>query len=312
MGFFDKVKKFAGGKSMATVTVISINDKAPGEAVFSVSDEGVRGSMKITANQECTMLAAKYEVILRTQDPQGVWGNVIIASGSTPISQDMTPGQEIMHSWRVNDIDLERYLKNQNYTDLKAVVTEPKVKLFINCVADVKGSPFDPDAEVEVRLGAPTAGPVGVKTTVIEGGPAEDASFPVTDSVLKGTVVVTGKSDCVVTATKYEIRLELETPKGLVDVLVAQDQHPKLASKEFSVSFGGTNITFPLKLGKGEKATQTWMVTSIDLAKQLAAHGFNDANAAAADPRVKLVVKCIADVQGVPNAAAARTEIRIT
>ena len=40
------------------------------------------------------------------------------------------------------------------------------------------------------------------------------------------------------------------------------------------------NIAFPLNLGRGEKATQTWLVSEIDLTNTLKAHGFGDASAA--------------------------------
>ena len=310
MGFFDKVKKFAGGKGMANVEVLTINDKAPGEAFVAISDGTLKGTMKVTAAQDCTMLAMKYEVILRTET-NGQWGNVIIASNKDDYAADMKVGDTFDHAFKVNDIDIERYLNNQSYTDMAAVVGHPKIKLLVNCIADVKGSPFDPCAEVEVKLAPSKAGPVLAKTTVIEGNPADIASFPVTDSVLKGTIEVTGRSPCVLTATRYEVRLELQTDKGPVDVVVAKDQDPELVKNPLSVSFGGTNIKFPMKLGKGDKAVQTWMVKDIDLSAKLREHGF-DHSAAAGDSRVKLVVMNIADVEGTVDAAAARTEVRLT
>ncbi|HEY3450421.1 MAG TPA: hypothetical protein VGK67_28965 [Myxococcales bacterium] len=310
MGFFDKVKQFAGGKNTAHVEVLSLNDKAPAAAVFAISDDTLIGSMKVIADQTCTMLAMKYEVLLRTET-NGQWGNVIIASNKDTFTTEMTAGQSFEHAFKVNGIDLEKYLGFQNYNDLAAVVGHPKIKLLVNCIADVKGSPFDPCAEVEVKLGPSKAGPVLAKTTVIEGNPADIASFPVGDSVLKGTVEVTGRGPCVLTATRYEIHLELQTDKGPVDVVVAKDQTPKLVKNPLSISFGGTNINFPLKMGKGDKAVQTWMVSDIDLKAKLKEHGF-DPDAAAGDSRVKLVVMNIADVEGQPDAAKARTEVRLT
>ncbi|MGC4123261.1 MAG: hypothetical protein QM765_53580 [Myxococcales bacterium] len=310
MGFFDKVKQFAGGKNMARVEVLGINGQAPAQAVFAISDGTVSGKMKVIADQNCTMLAMKYEVILRTET-NGQWGNVIIASSKDTYQAEMTPGQSFEHEFKVRDIDLEKYLGFQNYNDLAAVVGHPKIKLLVNCIADVKGSPFDPCAEVEVKLGPSKAGPVLAKTTVIEGNPADIASFPVTDSVLKGTIEVTGRAPCVLTATRYEVRLELQTDKGPVDVLVAKDQDPELVKNPLSVSFGGTNITFPKKMAKGDKAVQTWMVKDIDLSAKLREHGF-EPGAAAGDSRVKLVVVNIADVEGQAEAAAARTEVRLT
>ncbi|MGC4114805.1 MAG: hypothetical protein QM765_09380 [Myxococcales bacterium] len=42
-----------------------------------------------------------------------------------------------------------------------------------------------------------------------------------------------------------------------VDVLVAKDQDPELVKNPLSVSFGGANIKFPLKMGKGDKMAST-------------------------------------------------------
>jgi len=310
MGFFDKVKKFAGGKGMANVEVLTINDKVPGEAVVAISDGTLGGTMKVTAAQDCTMLALKYEIILRTEGASG-WGDVIIASNKDAYAADLKVGESFTHSFKVDEIDIEKYLNNQSYNDMAAVVGHPKIKLVVNCIADVKGSPFDPCAEVEVKLGASKAGPVLAKTTVIEGSSANSASFPVTDSVLKGTIEVTGRSPCVLTATRYEIRLELQTEKGPVNVLVAKDQDPELKKDSLSVSFGGTNIKFPRKLGKGDEAVQTWMVSNINIPAKLREHGF-DPDTAAGDSRVKLVVLNIADLEGQADAAVARTAVQLT
>jgi hypothetical protein len=168
-------------------------------------------------------------------------------------------------------------------------------------------------AKLRGRSGAeaPTGESVEIKTTVIERQPADSATFPVGDSVLKGTVVVTARAPCVLASTRYEVRLELDTPSGPVDELVAKDQTPREASA-FSASFGGTNIEFPLRMSRGKSATQTWLVKDIDLAATLAAHGFADPSAAASDPRVRLVVACFADVKDASAAAATRTVVRMT
>jgi hypothetical protein len=170
MGFFDKVKKFVGGKNTATVTITSINGMAPTDAVIAISDGTVRGSMTVTAQQDCTMLAMKYDVLLRTQNEQGKWGDISVGSGkdvARPVQ--MTTGQVITQDWVIHGVDVETYLRNQSYDDMGAVVSHPKVKLVVLCTADVEGSPFDPNAEAEVRIGPSTVGPCKIETTVIEG-----------------------------------------------------------------------------------------------------------------------------------------------
>jgi len=314
MGLFDKVKKFAGGKSTANVEITKINGMAPGGAVIGVNDGTVRGSMNVTALQDCTMLAMKYEVILRTQDAQGQWGNITVGSNKDMGTRKMTSGQMITQDWVINNVELEQYLRNQSYEDMSAVQNHAKIKLLVRCVADVEGSPFDPDQEVEVKIGAATAGACKIETTVVEGKPTSIASFPVTDSVFKGTVVVTATGSCVLTTTRYELALEMSTPNGPADVVVAKSQHPEIKQEGLaglSVSFGGTNITFPHRMGKGDKATQTWMVHDVDLAKTLAAHGFGDPRSAVGNSNVKLVVRSYADVEG-GGVSNGRVEVKMT
>ena len=316
MGFFDKVKKFVGGKNTATVTITSINGMTPGDAVIAISDTTCRGTMTVTAQQDCTMLAMKYDVLLRTQNEQGTWGDISVGSGKDVATVKMTTGQVITQEWVIHGVDVETYLRNQSYDDMGAVVNHPKVKLVVLCTADVEGSPFDPNAEAEVRIGPSTVGPCKIETTVIEGQPAAHASFPVTDSVFKGTVVVTAKAPCVLASTRYELCLELQTPGGPVDVVVARDQHPEIKSNAggllgLRVSFGGTNITFPHRLGRGDKATQTWMVSDVDIPGKLAEHGFADPHAAVNDPNVKLVVRTYADVES-GGVSTGRAEVTMT
>src|SRR4051812_7199977 len=71
MGFFDKVKKFAGGKNTAKVEIVEINDGPLEDAMIQISDAVTTGKMRVTALQDCTMLAMKTDIILRTENDQG-------------------------------------------------------------------------------------------------------------------------------------------------------------------------------------------------------------------------------------------------
>jgi len=303
MGFLDKIKKFAGGKSTASVEVTEVEGLAPAAGSIPVSATTVTGSMRVTAEQDCVMIATKYEVILRTLDDDE-WGDVIVASAKDKEERKMKAGDVFDHAWQIDDVEIARYLRNQEW-DPNAAVGHDSVKLIVNCIADVKGSPFDPSAEVEVALAEQA--PLGIETTVIEGMPADGCHFPVTDSVLKGTVVVTANEPLVLTATKYRIIVRIDGD----DIVVARDQDPELEPNPLSVSFGGTYIKFPLDMGPGKRATHTWMVDDIDLAAALAERGFEDPNAAVHNDRVQLVVQCVADVEGATDAAATETVVSL-
>ncbi len=309
MGFFDKIKKFATGSSTATVVITSINGGSTDGATINISDTTVRGHMQVTALQDCTMLAMKYDVMLKTQSDDGHWSSISVGSGKTLERRDLKTGDVIEHDWVLNGIDVETYLRNQSFTDFDAVRSNPKVKLLMRCTSDVEGSPFDPDAEVEVKMGPNLSGPCKIETTTVEGQPTSIAAFPVTDSVCKGTVVVTAKSDCVLTATRYELWLEL----GSVEALCAKDQHPEIKGEGImgiSVSFGGTNITFPHTMSRGDKATQTWSIHSINLAEVLAKNGFANPRDAVGNDGVKFVVRTFADVEG-GSVSTGRAEITL-
>jgi len=307
MGFFDKIKKFAGGAKTASVEVLEVNGATPSEASLSVSDTQVTGSMRVTIQEDCTMLATKYAVVLKTIGEDGEWSGVTIAESKFENTQEHKVGDSYELSWTIDEVNLPEYLGYQGWTDANTAVGDEKVKIVIRCTADVKGSPFDPEGEAEVTL---TEGsPVGIRISVIEGMPADASSFPVTDSVLKGTVEVSAIMDSVLTATKYEIRLRLEDGS---DVLVAQDQDPELNPNPMSVSFGGTNIKFPLSMKSGKRAEQTWMVSDIDLPGALAKHGLSDANEAVAEGKASLFVRAYADIEGLPNAAQFDTPVQLT
>lgn len=304
MGLFDKIKKFAGGKNMATVEVTGISGVIPGQAQIKVSDGSIHGSMTTVAQEDCTLIATAYEIILRTKDEEGEWSDDFVAFGKDKETRDLAAGEQVSTNFIVSDVEIAKHLRNRDWNPNDAVGND-SIKLIVKCIADVKGSPFDPSGEAEVAL-APQAA-MSVEITNIEGDAPDVSSFPVTDSVLKGTVVVTANEEAVLAATKYEILLRIDGK----EVIVANEQDPELEPDALSVSFGGTYIDFPLQMKCGKKATHTWMVSDIDLAKALAQNGFADPSEAAHDDRVALVVRCLADIDGQANVAMSETHVSL-
>ncbi len=307
MGLFDKIKKFAGGAKTAQVEVTEVEGVSPGQAKIKLSDTSVSGKMRVTIQEDCVMLASKAEVVLRTREGEDEeWTDVVVSFGkAVKEERACKAGEVIEYAWTVGELEIARYLRNQEWEDPNDAVGDSDVKLIVRCIADVKGSPFDPQGEAEVALAEQAS--MGVDITVIEGRPADSSHFPVGDSVLKGTVVVTANEDAVLAATKYEIRLRLNGQ----DVLVAQDQDPELEPNPLSVSFGGTYIKFPLQMKPGKQATQTWMVSDIDLKAALSSNGF-DPETAMSDERVQLIVRCLADAEGAPNVAFKDVRVPLT
>jgi len=164
MGFLDKAKQFLGGKKMASVEITVIERQPAKESTFPVTDSVLKGTMVVTAQQACTLLALKHEVWLHVKNEQGVESPMLVVAEKYPdpntsytddfvkMPAELEPGQVITHPWLVTDVDLPRLLASAGISDPTSAVGNPRVRLSVKCIADVKGSPFDPSDEVDVRL----------------------------------------------------------------------------------------------------------------------------------------------------------------
>jgi hypothetical protein len=65
---------------------------------------------------------------------------------------DLVPGQVITQPWMVSDVDIPKILAKNGFSRPDEAASDPRVRLVVKCIADVKGSPFDPSAEVNVGL----------------------------------------------------------------------------------------------------------------------------------------------------------------
>lgn len=163
MGFFDKAKQFMGGKGMADVSITVIERQPAASATFPVTDSVLKGTMVIEAKQDCTLLATKYELWLHLEH-DGHWSpNFVVAEkdpepntsygpGCLIMPCDLKAGQVITQPWMVMNVDLAAVLARNGIADPSVAVDNPRVRLQVKCIADVKGSPFDPSAETDVRL----------------------------------------------------------------------------------------------------------------------------------------------------------------
>lgn len=163
MGLFDKAKKFLGGKGMADVAITVIERQPVDSATFPVADSVLKGTMVIDVKEPCTLLATKYEIWLDVENGEQSSLDLIVSEQDpdphTSYSDDclkmpceLQAGQQITQPWMVMDVDLPKYLAKAGISDPNAAVGNPNVKLKVKCIADVKGSPFDPSAEVQVAL----------------------------------------------------------------------------------------------------------------------------------------------------------------
>jgi hypothetical protein len=166
VGLLDKVKAFAGGKGMAKVTISVIESQPAENATFAVTDSVLKGTMMIEALQPCVLLATKYEVWLYiSDDPADETGSPnLVATALDPdpntsytnppfeFPLEMAVGKTVEQSWLISDVDLAKVLVKNGYSEPHEAIGDKRVRLVVKCIADVKGSPFDPSAEVEIQL----------------------------------------------------------------------------------------------------------------------------------------------------------------
>lgn len=163
MGFFDRAKQFLGGKNMASVAITVIERQPAESASFPIADSVLKGTMVIDVQQDCTLLATKYEVWLYVKKDGADSPNLVRAeqdpAPNTSYSDDclkmpidLKAGQVITQPWMVMDVDIPAVLARNGFHSPDAALGDPNVRLVVKCIADVKGSPFDPSAEVTVRL----------------------------------------------------------------------------------------------------------------------------------------------------------------
>ena len=67
-------------------------------------------------------------------------------------ARDLKAGEQITKHWMVDDVDCAAVLAKNGFPDAHKATMDSRVRLVVKCIADVKGSPFDPCAEVNVKL----------------------------------------------------------------------------------------------------------------------------------------------------------------
>ncbi len=159
MGLFDAAKRFTGGKNLADVQITRIERADPAEAFFPLNDSVLKGTMHVTAKDACEVLATKYELyvkngakeqaVVKGFDPEP---NTSYSEGFPKFPVKLAPGESFDMPFSVGNVDVRRALAQTGLLNSDKAVDNPEVKFMVRCIADVKGSPFDPSAEVAVRL----------------------------------------------------------------------------------------------------------------------------------------------------------------
>jgi hypothetical protein len=157
MGFFDKVKQFAGGASMVGIEFTSIERQPPGSASMPIGDSVIKGQYRITANKACTVLRHIAQLRTRCAEKDGTLGTCRAESIYDETRQvygapyqfpyELKAGETMEAGFNITDVDIPSY-----FAAYGVAPKDPSVEVFVKVIVDVKGSPFDPDAEITVKM----------------------------------------------------------------------------------------------------------------------------------------------------------------
>ncbi len=157
MGFFDKVKHFAGGHGVK-VQNTEIERQDPASATLPIGDTVVKGKFKVSAEKPCTVLSMECTFCMEVKHPDGRVEEVVLGKDEFPEpntsrSDDMVkypyelaPGAEVEDFFIISmESDIPTALKQRN-------LSAGNVRFYVKSMVDVKGSPFDPEAVSDIKV----------------------------------------------------------------------------------------------------------------------------------------------------------------
>ncbi|MFN7145701.1 MAG: hypothetical protein ACK4YP_18135 [Myxococcota bacterium] len=163
MGFFDKVRDFAGGHGVkATFTRVERQD--PASARFPVTDSVVKANVEVTGDKEQVVLAHVYEVyaeckaegklrLIKVAEDRHDASTKIIG-GEVTWPYTLAPGQVVRDGCCIIRVDLAKAFREMGVNDPAEAVGNKDYRVFLRFTADVKGSPMDARVEADLILTA--------------------------------------------------------------------------------------------------------------------------------------------------------------
>ncbi len=163
MGFFDKAKSFMGGHGVK-VQLTVIERQPAADAQMPMGDTVIKGTLEVTTEKPCTVLAHKFVFLAEWKDAEGMQRTHELGSDAHTEATDihgsenkwpyeLEPGRVVTDYFMImmND-DITTQLRRSGFSNPAGVVSSGEVKFKLKVIADVKGSPFDPSSEQYVRI----------------------------------------------------------------------------------------------------------------------------------------------------------------
>lgn len=162
MGFFDKAKNFFGGHGLK-VEITRLERQDPATVTFPIGDSVFKGNYRVLAEKDCVVLSHKHEFLVRRKHPDGRVEDLVLGSdthdettdiigGTIKWPYDLRGGTTVDDSFLIMDIDIAAGLIKLGFGSATEGAASPQVSFHLRVSADVKGSPFDPSAESQVRV----------------------------------------------------------------------------------------------------------------------------------------------------------------
>jgi hypothetical protein len=163
LGFFDKVKHFAGAHGVKA-SIIEIERQSPQEARFPVTDSVLKFRVGVEASgeKEVTVLSHVFSLWAERKgenDPR----LIEVASDRHDDKSDimgsrikwpyqLKPGDTVQDGCCITGVDLGKALREMGVNDVRAALSDSNYEFYVKFTADVQGSPIDASAKQVIRV----------------------------------------------------------------------------------------------------------------------------------------------------------------
>ena len=161
MGFFDKVKHFAGGHGV-TATITEIEGQNPEQTRFPVSDSVLKFRVAVEGDKPATVLAHVFSVYAERKGESNP-RLIEVASERHDEKSDiygsrvkwpyqLEPGTAVQDGCCITNVNLAKALQEMGVSDVRAALNDASYEFYVKFSADVQGSPIDAQAKQVIRV----------------------------------------------------------------------------------------------------------------------------------------------------------------
>ncbi len=153
MGLFGKMKNFFGGHGVtAAFKKIERQDPAA-DVTFCVTDSCIKANFDVVATSDATLLSTRLRFICEKEFSDGKKKRMVLCeeahmegtfADAVSFPHSMKAGETVQESWVVTGLDIPKKLEVMGYNDLRKAVRASELSFYLEGVADIEGSPFDP------------------------------------------------------------------------------------------------------------------------------------------------------------------------